>query len=881
MRLSLSFLVVALFLPVLCLGQSIDSVQLTKNYNGLLFPAFVDSIERDFPFRFYYNHEWVKDVKITQDHPNSRLSQVLQNSLSEVRLEPIQLAKKSIVLVNTISKNTNTSQQDAAVFYNVSGYITDSQSGEKISGATIQILGAKFATSTSTNGFFTLKLPGGMYEILVNAVGMSSLTKRLRIYANQVVDIEMYESVTELEEIVISGLASKQLSSLDLGLQTISTQTLKSMPPLLGEVDIIRSVLSLPGVTTVGEGASGFNVRGGNVDQNLIVVDNAPLFNSSHLFGLFSVVNSEAISLLSLQKGNLPARYGGRLASVMDISLQDGMDQDIYAEASIGVISSKLKISSPIIKDKISIVTTGRFAYPSWVLGFVPDQNVSSSKAGFYDATLKAAYRISSKDYLSFSTLFGGDSFRFGSDTTYSWSSRMASLQWLHNFSQDFFSKLSVAYSRGDNVVSGNSFVNEFDLKSFIGSTGINYEFFWNKWKQHNIEFGLQSNFYKIGRGDLNPTNENSGILPFSIPNERGIESSFYFSDAITLTQSLSISFGVRLSAFAYLGNGLKRLYQENSPLNEVSYIETQNVSANSVQSFFINPEPRFALKFSIDNESSIKLGYNRNFQYLSLLSNTMAVSPIDTWKLSDNFLPPQSNDQVSLGYFRNFSNSAYEVSLESYYKEVSSVTQYKEGARLVLNEFIERELLAGKGKSYGVELYAKKNRGNLTGWLSYTYSRSLVLVKGTYDEEILSNGEYFPSNFDKPHDLSFVANYSFTPKFSMSGNFFYSTGRPITYPESVYVVDGYVVADYSEINQARIPDYHRLDLSFNYKMLAKKNRRFERSWSAGVYNVYARKNPFSVFFKPEYQGSFPQAYKLSVLGTAIPYFAINFKLKP
>ncbi|GCC52520.1 TonB-dependent receptor [Chryseotalea sanaruensis] len=880
MRSSLILLVVAVF-PSLCSAQSIDSIRLTKDYDGLLFPAFADTIEGEFAVKFYYNYEWIKDVKIIQRQSNSRLAEVLQKSLVDVRLEPLQLNRKSIVLVNTISASTTTRAQDAIASYSVSGYISDSQSGEKISGATIQMPGTKFATTSSSNGFFTLKLPEGMYEILVNAVGMSGLTKRLRVYADQVVDIEMFESVTELDEIIISGLASKQLSSLDIGLQTISTQSLKSMPPLLGEVDIIRSVLSLPGVTTVGEGASGFNVRGGNVDQNLIVVDNAPLFNSSHLFGLFSVVNSEAISSLSLQKGTLPARYGGRLASVMDISLQDGMDQDLYAEASIGVISSKLKISSPIIKDKMSIVTTGRFAYPSWVLGFVPDQNVSSSKAGFYDATLKAAYRISSKDYLSFSTLFGGDSFRFGSDTTYSWSSRMASLQWLHNFSQDFSSKLSVAYSRGDNVVSGKSFANEFDLKSFIGSTGINYEFFWNKWKQHNIEFGLQSNFYKIGRGDLDPTNESSGIQPFSIPNERGAESSFYFSDAITLTQALSISFGVRLSAFAYLGNGLKRFYQENSPINEASYVETQNVSGNSVQSFFINPEPRFALKFSIDNESSIKLGYNRNFQYLSLLSNTMAVSPIDTWKLSDNFLAPQSNDQASLGYFRNFSNSAYEVSVESYYKIVSSVTQYKEGARLVLNDFIERELLMGKGKSYGVEFYAKKNRGDLTGWISYTYSRSLVLVKGDYEEETLSNGEYFPSNFDKPHDLSLVANYSLTPKFSVSGNFFYSTGRPITYPESIYVVDGYVVADYSEINQSRIPDYHRLDLSFNYKMLAKKNRRFERSWSAGVYNVYARRNPFSVFFKPEYQGSFPQAYKLSVLGTAIPYFAINFKLKP
>jgi hypothetical protein len=521
-----------------------------------------------------------------------------------------------------------------------------------------------------------------------------------------------------------------------------------------------------------------------------------------------------------------------------------------------------------------------RGAYPDWVLAMVPDKNIQQSRANFYDVSTKIAYRVNERNFFSFTIHGSTDVFRLGADTTYKWSSKLASFRYSHVFSKKVGSHFSLFYSKSESDVSAINFGNGFNLTSAIENTGATFNVDWDLSATHEIVAGVTGNLITVQRGNLAPLGTEAVVQPTHVPEERGLESGIYLSDAITISPVLSVSLGIRLSTFLFLGPSVTRLYQQGVPKNENSYLGDELVETGEVAKSYVNAEPRVAVKVLLTPESSVKAGFNRNYQYVSLLSNTASVSPVDTWKLSDQYLNPQRSDQFSMGYFRDFSNNTYEASVELYYRRFSNLTQYKEGARLILNERIETDLLHGDGKAYGAEFYFKKNRGKLTGWMSYTYSRSLVRVKSDFEEETISNGVFFPSNFDKPNDVNIVVNFAFSKKTSMSGNFVYNTGRPITYPESVYVMNGYAMANYSSINAQRIPDYHRLDLSINHMMLPKRSRKFETSWSLGVYNAYARKNPFSVFFRPQYSGKYPQAYRLSVLGTIIPYFSFNFKIK-
>jgi hypothetical protein len=856
-------------------AQVPDSVRVENNYDGVLLTDFIEETEKILPFLFFFDHEWLKSATVRQTQTPSSVHQILRETLTPLNLDYVFLYRKYIVIVNA----TLAEEGDVAS-YLLSGYLKNGQTGEGVPRSTVFIADMNHTISTDDKGFFSVKIPSGIHHVFFNAVGSVQAYHIIRVNKDITLEVEMFDRVTELEEVEISGNAIHQGNSLELGAHHLTKHDIKIIPPLFGETDIVRSLLSLPGVKSVGEGASGFNVRGGNVDQNLILIDNASLYSSSHLFGLFSVVNSESVSSLSLHKGTIPAHYGGRLSSVLDITLQDGMNQPLSFEGSLGALSSKFKFSTPLLKDKISMSVAARGAYPDWMLRMVPDKEIKNSSAGFYDGSMKIAYRLNKKNFLSFTMHGSRDAFRFGADTTYTWSGKLASVRYSHNFSKKVGGHFSLFYSKSESDVTASESGNGFKLTSSIESKGGMFSLDWDLSGTHQIVAGVETNLVGINRGNLDPVGAESVLHPTRIPPERGLETSIYFSDAVTVNPSLSIYLGIRFSTFLFLGPSVSHVYEKGMPLNESTYFGDKVLKSGQIGKSYGNIEPRIAIKLLLNAESFIKAGYNRNFQYLSLLSNTTSVSPVDTWKLSDEHLRPQAGDQFSIGYFHDFSHNVFETSLEVYYRSFSSVTQYKEGARLVLNNHIEQDLLQGKGRAYGAEFYLKKNRGKVTGWLSYTYSRSLVQVEGSFEEETISDGAFFPSNFDKPHDLNILANYSFSKKTSISGNFIYNTGRPITYPESMYVMDGYAVANYGALNGARIPDYHRLDLSVSHTMLPKRIRKFETSWSLGVYNAYARKNPFSVFFKPQHAGKYPQAYRLSVLGTIIPYFSFNFKIK-
>jgi hypothetical protein len=852
---------------------------LDKNYNGVSFLEFVASIEAASPIRFFFNEEWVTNLNVIHEK-TAKFDQVLRQTLAQVHLDYIMLHGKYIVLVNKSVDPKSISPREVRTI-KLTGRVIDSTTDKPLPDISVSVPGISNNIITNSFGRFEITIPVGHYILNAEGAGYQETSRAIRLFNDLDIEIKMFEKMIELQEVEITSSGAQLVNRMEIGVQQLTKESLQTMPRLLGEADIVRSVLSLPGVKTVGEGASGFNVRGGNVDQNLILIDNAPLFNSSHLFGLFSVINPDIVSSLSLHKGSMPPRYGGRLSSVLDIHFDEKVSRvKPTLNASIGVVSSKLSVTCPLIKDMSSLVFAARGAYPNWVLQKVPDQGVRTSKASFYDATIKVTHRFNKENLISLTSHVSNDLFRLGADTTYTWSGYASSFQWAHAFSEKLNGHFSAFYSENTNEVSSDFFKNEFALTSYIKNTGLNYDISLEPAAGHQIDVGVSSNYFRTHRGNLKPITNNSALQPITIPYEHGLESAFYISDAITFNTSVSVSAGIRLSSYLALGPGERFYYDNGLPRSELTVIANKYISRSKIEKSFFNLEPRVNAKITLTGESSMKIGVSRNFQYISLLSNSAAVSPVDTWKLSDYYLEPQQSDQLSAGYFRNLLNNTLEFSIEGYYKIFANLTQYKQGARLLLNNRIEADLLQGDGKSYGAEFYLKRNSGKLTGWLSYTYSRTFVRVKGKHEEETLSRGNYFPSNFDKPHDLSIVMNYQLSRRIGIASTFVYSTGRPISYPESIYVVDGFVVANYSELNQSRIPDYHRLDLAVNHSMLPKRNRKFEASWSLGVYNAYARRNPFSVFFRPIHSGRYPQAYRLSVLGMIIPYFSLNFKIQ-
>lgn len=850
-----------------------------QHSNGRLLSDLIADIEQTTPLVFFYDPGWIKDLRVMQREDQHDLRTILKQTLASVKLDILEIESNILVIVEE-QRSTERDQKSTARHL-LSGVIKDSDTGRGIAQAFLFFPSIKKEIQTGDDGKFQVELNEGHHLIVLNAPGFAEIQRSVRLFADMNFDIEMYEKLIELQEVEVSAASMDQALALHLGSQQISTEALRKIPPLLGERDLIRSILSMPGVKTVGEGASGFNVRGGNVDQNLLLIDNAPVFNSSHLLGLFSIIDADVIQSVSLHKGAMPARYGGRLSSALDITLADNMDiRSTVAEAGVGVMSSKVKVATPLARQKTVLSLSARGAYPNWLLAMMPDVSVKQSSAQFYDATAKLSHRVNDKHKVTLTSHYTMDQFRLGRDTTYKWSGLAASAQLLSRYSDTRSADFSVFISESRNNADAQRLPNPFELRSWIRTYGLRYELNLRPTDEHDVSIGMQSSAIQVNRGTLEPLNNESSILSRQLPEEKGIESAMYVSDVVDLNSFLSFSTGLRISNFLYLSNGFKNTYEPGVPRNEFSFIEREHTSKGSIERSFFNVEPRFSLKLSLNQRASIRAGASRNFQYLTLLSNSAAVSPIDTWKLTDSFLRPQRSDMFSIGYFTMLQENAIEISVEGYYKTFSNITQYKPGTRLVMNETIEQALLQGDGRSYGSEFYLKKNEGRLTGWLSYTYSRTFMRVKGNSPEETLAEGAFYPANFDKPHDISLLGNYEITKRFSASASFVYNTGRPATYPESIYVMDGFLVANYSAINQHRTPDYHRLDVSFTHSMLPKKNRKVETSWSLGAYNIYARRNPYSVFFRPEFSGRYPQAYRLSVLGSIIPYFTMNFKLK-
>lgn len=767
--------------------------------------------------------------------------------------------------------------------FTVSGTLKDETNGETLLGATVLIKGTTIGTTTNEYGFYSLTVPKGTYTLVISYLGYTTIEKELVLEANQKLSLELLEDNAVLDEVVITAEESKKvnLRTPQMSVSKLSTKTIKQIPAVLGEVDIVKSIQLLPGVTNAGEGASGFNVRGGAEDQNLVLLDEAVIYNSSHLFGFFSVFNADAIKDVKLYKGGIPAQFGGRASSVLDIRQKDGNSKKFGVTGGIGAVSSRLTLEGPTFKDKGSFIVAGRASYAGIFLKMANN----SSTAGFYDFNLKTNYAINDNNRLYLSGYLGNDNFKIDKAFKNTYGNVSGNFRWNHIFNDKLFSNLSLIYSRYDYNLDLD--LAKLDWTSDINNYNLKYDVSYFLNEKMKFNFGASGIYYEFNPGLINPLGEDSGINRMKLDDKFAFEGGVYASLEHKVSDKLNIMYGMRYSMFNRLGGQTLNNYQDNLPVVYNAdlgvYVradaigETTYSSGESIASFG-NFEPRFALSYQLNEKSSVKASFNRIAQYLHLISNTTSATPLDVWAPSGKFIEPQLANQYAVGYFRNFKNDMFSVEAETYYKTIDNRIDYIDGSDLIGQNTIETEILSGESRSYGLELLLRKNKGNFTGWLSYTLSKSEQRTPGGAAGGLgVNDGEWYNTAYDRTHDISFTGNYKLNDKWSFGGNFAFQTGRPVTYPNGQFQYNGLSVATYDSRNANRLPAYHRLDISATLTPRKNKNRKWKGEWVFGIYNIYNRKNAASISFGQNDTSGSNEATRTSIFGI-IPSVSYNFK---
>ncbi len=766
--------------------------------------------------------------------------------------------------------------------FTLSGTIAGKSNNETIIGASIFIPEANVSATTNSYGFYSIILPGGEYRIVISYVGFDEIAEHISLTENTRKDFSLPEKSTELEAVVISsGNTRTNIRKPEMSVNKLSIATIKKMPAVMGEVDILKAILQLPGVSNAQEGATGFNVRGGSVDGNLVLLDEAVVYNTSHLFGFFSVFNADVIKDLKLYKGGIPASFGGRTSSVLDIYQKEGNNKEYHINGGIGAISSRLLAEGPLVKDRSSFVVAGRTSYAHLFLKLADNPNAVS----FYDLNAKLNYKINDNNRIFLSGYFGKDEMDFNNFFSNNYSNSFFNLRWNHLFSEKFFSNASVIYSKYDYGLK-IKYVG-IDWASDIRNYNFKYDFSHHLSEKLVLNYGLNSIYYQFNPGTIKPMDATSPVNADQIERKYAWENALYISAEQKLTDKISLNYGLRYSNFQRLGaqqvnnyandqavvfNPGLQIYEEAMPISITHYSKNKKIIG------FGNWEPRLAIAYAINDDQSIKASYNRMSQYIHLISNTASVSPLDIWAPSDQYLKPEILDQVALGYFRNFGNGNYSLETEAFYKKTKNKADYIDGAELIARKAIEQVLLIGQARAYGLEVMLRKNTGKLTGWVSYTLSKAEQRTPGRDAQEPgINNGEWYRANYDKTHNLSLTATYQLTKKWSFGGIFTYQTGKAATYPTGKYQYQGITVANYGARNANSLPAYHHLDLSATYTPRPDSKKRWKGEWVFSIYNVYNRSNAASLMFEQNRETGSSEAKRISIFGI-VPGITYNFK---
>ena len=761
--------------------------------------------------------------------------------------------------------------------YTLSGNVIDIISQEPLSNVAILIENERTGTATNTNGDYSIELTPGEHLITTQSLGNASITKRVIIYNDGTLNFQLDQDLEQLGEVLLDSKSDENVKEVFTGTSQIDVQRIKTIPLVLGERDLLKVAATLPGISKAGEGSLGYNVRGGREDQNLILLDNGLIYNPNHFFGIFSALNPFTTGSVDIYKGSIPAKFGGRLSSVFDIKTKKGNPNEFSGEGSIGPITGNLALEVPIVKEKSSLIVGGRATYSDWILNALDEPSLSNSEASFYDIITKYNHQFDTKNELNATAYFSNDQYSITSDSLYKYQNRMFSITYDRKINNDLDATLILSNSNYDfNIDYDSEFADSFTSGYTINDSKIKLDLEHEVTQKHTLNYGISSKYYLVNPGKVEALGSESLIETQELGEERGLESAIYLSDAFEINDKLLINGGLRFSIFNSLGPDLVNNYAPNSPKNVSSIVNQTAYGDNEFIKTYSGLEYRLAARYYPLEDFSVKGGYSSTMQYIHTLSNNTTASPTDIYKLSDANIVPQKATQYSIGFFKNLANNEYELSLEGYYKSSKDLLDFETGATLFLNENIETETLQGEGKSYGAEFLLRKNFGDLNGWIGYTYSRALIKLDSPYASQQVNEGEYFASNFDKPHDFSAILNYKLTKRFSFSANLVYQTGRPVTYPIGKYVFNNAEYVVYSERNKFRIPDYYRLDLSFNAEGNHKIEKLAHSFWNISIYNVLGRNNPYSVFFVTS-DGEV-KAYQSSVFSVPIPTITYNFK---
>jgi hypothetical protein len=774
--------------------------------------------------------------------------------------------------------------------YTLSGIISEAVSNESMIGVNIIIPELRAGVTTNEYGFYSITLPEGTYTFEISAIGFKTIIQKIELDQNKKINFSLEEEAAQLEEVVVVENAEKlDIRKPQMSVNILATSTIKNIPVVLGEADVIKSLLLLPGVTNAGEGASGFNVRGGAVDQNLILLDEATIFNSSHLFGFFSVFNPDAIKDIKLFKGGIPARYGGRVSSVLEIFQKEGNSKELKVNGGIGAVSSRLLAEGPIVKNRGAFLFGGRASYAHL---FLPLFNIDN-KAYFYDLNTKLNYRINERNNIFLSGYFGRDVFSISDVFENTYGNSVVNFRWNHLFSDKLFSNLSLIYS-------DYYYGLELDFVGFRWNSGIaNFNLKYDLKHYLNdrlqVNYGINNIYYSFNPGRIEPNNSESGIIEEQLTKKYANESAAYIDVEHQLTEKLSVQLGVRLSHFIRFGQDDVFVYENDravvfdpvlSIYQEATPIDTLSISRSKQLASYTNLEPRVALSYIINKDNAIKASYTRMAQYLHLLSNTSSPTPLDVWTPSGPFVKPQLLDQYAVGYFRNFQNGKYSLETEVFYKDVANRIDYIDGANLIANEAIERVILNGQARAYGLEILFRKNEGKYTGWIAYTLSKSeqrtpgrpaLITNGNTNLETGINQGNWYNTPYDKTHDISIYNSYELNEKWSFNMNFVYQTGQPTNYPIGKFEFQGLTVPYFGLRNKERLPAYHRLDVSAKLIPRKNANRKIKGEWIFSIYNLYSRRNAASINFRRNQDTGANEAVRTSIFGI-VPAVTYNFK---
>lgn len=790
---------------------------------------------------------------------------------------------------------TTTTLAQTPCYFNV--LVTDEQSGEPLVGASFKLDGAETLVTTDSSGRLRMPVSCDDHTVRFTLVGYKPYSRRLPVRDDSLRVIQMENIATQIEEIVISSQgAVRTLETPALGVSVLSIRAMQKIAPAAGEVDVLRGLQTLPGISAVGEGANGVNIRGGAVEQNLILLDNMPVFNPTHMLGLFSLFPTDAIREMQIYKGSIPARYGGRTAGVLDVKLSEPDDERFRMRGGIGLISNRLHVETPIVKGKLAWMTSARFSFNQYLIDFYnnilaspgTDKRLPDARPVFYDVANKISWRASENDNITLSNYIGYDSYQV--DTLFSLSNiipRRANmryghlgfaLRWNHYFSEKLNLNVLAVRSQYDTRTTSTDLKAGFDFDTQIKYHNLKGELTWAPVEKQRINAGLTLTRHDLLPADLSPT-EGSSVASVFLPREQSMEAAFFAADEYEFSPQLLAEFGFRFVNYWNLGPAAIPVYDPEAPKTPGSVLDTITFSKNRAESHFLRFEPRLALRYKIDGNSSIKIGYNRMNQFLHMIANNATPLPNVRWKNANRYTPPAQSDLVSAGYFRDSRSRIWEWSAEGYYRWQRSIFDYLNGADLNVNPLIETQLLRGTAKAWGAELFINKKKGVMTGWLSYTYARSFQKISGDFPElQSLNDGEWFRSVIDKPHTLNLLLSFQAEKHNAVSFTFVYSTGRPYTAPVSFYQSGFDIIPVYTDRNNARISDYHRLDFSWTISNPSMKEKRWQSSWVVTVYNIYGRKNAFSYFFNPDLASFKP--FKVSVFPTPIFSLTYNFKFE-